>query len=85
MPAQHSITSFKSYKTSPSNDTLVTIDAEGRTNVLRNISICKGEGYFAAGRPRFVSGIFRDTLLSSIGRDSIVTVVLHVSSCKLAE
>ncbi|MEL6944785.1 MAG: hypothetical protein AAFO82_19175 [Bacteroidota bacterium] len=55
-------------------------------NVLPNstkaIAICKGEGEFVAGRPRFVSGTFRDTVITRAGRDSVVITKLSVLNCQ---
>ncbi|MEM1326629.1 MAG: hypothetical protein AAGI23_11775 [Bacteroidota bacterium] len=48
----------------------------------RSVAICKGEGYFSGGKPRFISGSFRDTLLTVDGRDSIIITDLSVLECK---
>ncbi len=69
-------------------DTLqATIELEARVAIVVNnaVSICKGEGYFTGGRPRFVSGIFRDTLSTRHGKDSIVITNLSIIDCSFAE
>ncbi len=69
-------------------DTLqATIQLELKEAVVvnNNVSVCKGEGYFTGGRPRFVSGIFRDTLSTRHGRDSIVITNLSIIDCSFAE
>ncbi|MEN0050826.1 MAG: hypothetical protein AAF806_27410 [Bacteroidota bacterium] len=51
-------------------------------NSVKAIAICKGEGEFVAGRPRFVSGTFRDTVMNSVGRDSVIITKLSVLNCQ---
>ncbi|MEN0049564.1 MAG: hypothetical protein AAF806_21060 [Bacteroidota bacterium] len=50
--------------------------------VKRVLAVCKGNGQFIGGKPRFVSGVFRDTLTSSAGRDSIIITELSVLDCQ---
>ncbi|NJL74123.1 MAG: hypothetical protein HC892_02845 [Saprospiraceae bacterium] len=52
---------------------------------IKTVSVCQGEGYFAANKPRFVSGVFRDTLSTMNGCDSIVVTNLSVIHCKYSE
>lgn len=73
----------------PKLDTLqATIKPEKDSDAIvvsNMVSICKGEGYFTGGRPRFVSGIFRDTLSTRYGRDSIIVTNLSIIDCSFAE
>ena len=48
-------------------------------NFLNNVSICSGESYFIGGNNYDSTGTYIDTLLSSIGCDSIVTTNLTVN------
>ncbi|MEM9884763.1 MAG: hypothetical protein AAF849_02655 [Bacteroidota bacterium] len=50
--------------------------------VTRAIAVCKGNGHFIGGKPRFVSGTFRDTLSSFTGRDSIIVIELSILDCQ---
>lgn len=51
-------------------------------NSVKAIAICKGEGEFVAGRPRFVSGTFRDTVMNTVGKDSVIITKLSVLNCQ---
>ncbi|HXH19099.1 MAG TPA: T9SS type A sorting domain-containing protein [Chitinophagales bacterium] len=44
----------------------------------QSISICQGENYFAGGMLQTSPGIYYDTLVSSIGCDSIITTQLSI-------
>jgi hypothetical protein len=59
-------------------------NVEGLT-ITKTVHVCQGEGYFVANKPRFVSGVFRDTLNTVQGRDSIVVTNLSVITCKYSE
>ncbi len=52
---------------------------------IQSISICKGEGYFTGGKPRFVSGVFSDTLITLGGRDSVIITQLSVLQCGFSD
>lgn len=56
----------------------LTIKSISTTNLAS--SICDNESYFFKGQPRTSSGIYRDTLINSIGCDSIVILNLTVKS-----
>lgn len=43
-----------------------------------NVSICEGQSWYAGGANQTVSGIYKDTLVTSAGCDSIVTTMLTV-------
>ncbi|MFN8253707.1 MAG: gliding motility-associated C-terminal domain-containing protein [Ferruginibacter sp.] len=43
-----------------------------------NVSICQGETYFAGGTNQTITGIYKDTLQTSLGCDSIITTSLVV-------
>jgi|GEM_PF-638771 len=45
----------------------------------RSMSICQGESFIAGGAPRTISGIFRDTLATQHGCDSIIVTQLTVN------
>ncbi len=45
-----------------------------------NTSICRGQRYFAGGKPQITTGTYIDTLRSSQGCDSIVTTNLTVDT-----
>lgn len=53
--------------------------------MTQRVSVCRGEGYFVGGKPRFVSGVFRDTLSTSNGRDSIIVTQLSVLQCEFTD
>lgn len=59
-----------------------TIDEKRTVIARRNIAICKGNGFFLGGKPRFISGVFRDTLVAVDGRDSVLVTELSVLNCK---
>lgn len=46
-----------------------------------NASICSGQSYFYNGQDLTQTGAYKDTLISSSGCDSIVTLVLTVDAC----
>lgn len=58
------------------------IEETALPNSVKAIAICKGEGEFVAGRPRFVSGTFRDTVMNVVGRDSVIITKLSVLNCQ---
>ena len=82
-----------SYATSENYDVRLTSDTPYITHLkrvselitIKTVSVCQGEGYFAANKPRFVSGVFRDTLSTMNGCDSIVVTNLSVIHCKYSE
>jgi gliding motility-associated-like protein len=45
-----------------------------------NSSICQGQSYFAGGANQILSGIYKDTLLTSLGCDSVITTNLTVTA-----
>jgi hypothetical protein len=59
-----------------------TTATEAVITTSRSVAICKGEGFFSGGKPRFISGSFRDTLLTVDGRDSILITELSILDCK---
>jgi gliding motility-associated-like protein len=52
-------------------------------NFSQNISICEGQSFFAGGANQTETGIYFDTLISSLGCDSIVTTNLTVLKSSL--
>ena len=44
----------------------------------KNIQICKGDSYFAAGKQQTISGTYYDSAKTYLGCDSVVTTVLTV-------
>ncbi|MBL0183072.1 MAG: gliding motility-associated C-terminal domain-containing protein [Chitinophagaceae bacterium] len=50
-----------------------------RAFTLINVSICEGQTYYAGGANQTTSGIYKDTLLTSLGCDSIITTTLTVN------
>jgi gliding motility-associated-like protein len=72
------------------NDTLVAANGCDSVRTLQlqvlpvrrttvSATICQGENYFAGGASQTVPGIYRDTVVSSIGCDSIITTTLSVN------
>ncbi|MFY8133084.1 MAG: hypothetical protein ACOVOL_07595, partial [Bacteroidia bacterium] len=59
----------------------VRIQIDACTAVTSNISIsiCAGSSYFFNGSPRNTAGTYLDTLVSSLGCDSVVTLTLNVN------
>lgn len=55
----------------------LTVNPVKQTNL--NASICEGEFYIAGGSPQTVSGIYRDTLQTYLGCDSIIITMLLVN------
>lgn len=55
----------------------LTVNPRAFTNV--NITICEGQSYYAAGANQTTSGIYKDSLLTSLGCDSIITTTLTVN------
>src|SRR5690606_1978873 len=45
---------------------------------IDNVTICKGESYFAGGSNQIGSGVYNDTLIAANGCDSIIVTELHV-------
>lgn len=46
----------------------------------RNVAICEDENYFVAGAPQTVAGVYRDTLQTFLGCDSVIITTLAVNS-----
>jgi gliding motility-associated-like protein len=55
----------------------LTVNPVART--AQNVSICEGQFYFAGGQNQYATGIYKDTLLTSNGCDSIITTNLTVN------
>jgi gliding motility-associated-like protein len=70
---------FKAVNTCDSIRTLLlTVNPVVRQT--KNIQICKGDSYFAAGKLQTQTGTYIDSAKTSLGCDSIVTTVLTVNS-----
>ncbi|MBR6168061.1 MAG: hypothetical protein IKQ50_06495 [Paludibacteraceae bacterium] len=64
-------------------DSIITLNLqvkERRYADEEEVAICQGETYMWNDKPYNRAGIFRDTLLSSIGCDSILTLVISYNS-----
>jgi len=48
-------------------------------NTFINVSICQGDSFFFGNSWRSISGIYSDTLISSGGCDSVVSVALNIA------
>jgi gliding motility-associated-like protein len=55
----------------------LTVNARAFTNI--NASICEGQSYYAGGANQTTSGIYRDTLLTSLGCDSMIITTLVIN------
>ncbi|MEO6252064.1 MAG: gliding motility-associated C-terminal domain-containing protein [Ferruginibacter sp.] len=56
----------------------LTVNPRAFTPILA--SICEGQTYYAGGANQTTSGIYKDTLLTSLGCDSVITTTLLVNS-----
>jgi len=61
----------------------ITITLIGNSYNTVDTAICQGLSYWAQKEPRYMSGIYYDTLKSANGCDSIITTNLTVNECPL--
>lgn len=73
---------YKKSTAIPSTTKAASAEVSARIVTTRAVAVCKGDGFFTGGKPRFVSGIFSDTLVAVSGRDSILITELSVLDCQ---
>jgi len=61
----------------------ITITMAGNSYTTVDTAICKGLSYFVQKEPRYIGGIYYDTLKSANGCDSIITTDLTINECQL--
>lgn len=63
-------------------DSIRTLDLTVNPSAFINVnaSICEGQFYYAGGANQTTSGIYKDTLLTTLGCDSVITTTLLVNT-----
>lgn len=61
-------------------DSIITLNLDIYTEVFStvNATICPGQSYYAGGANQTTAGIYRDTLQTTLGCDSIITTILSL-------
>lgn len=73
---------YKKSKPIPSPEKALSVESKPRIVTVRAVAVCKGDGFFSGGKPRFISGIFSDTLVATNGIDSILITELSILDCQ---
>jgi gliding motility-associated-like protein len=62
-------------------DSIRTLDltVNPAASIFINATICEGQSYYAGGANQTTAGIYKDTLLTSLGCDSVITTTLSVN------